>query len=209
MKASYVWKFLRGFCRIVATVVFDLKVWGLENIPENGGVLLVANHQSFLDPIIIAVRLRRPVSYMARSGLFENPFLSWLIRSLHAFPVRQGEGDLGAIKESIRRLRDGHVLNIYPEGSRTETGELGPIEPGVSLIVRRAGVPIVPVAIDGSFAAWPHNRKLFRPHPICLLFGPPMIVNGLKSEEIIALIEKTLRSLLVELREKQAKEMSR
>jgi 1-acyl-sn-glycerol-3-phosphate acyltransferase len=137
---------------------------------------------------------------MAKSELFANRFFAWLITSLHAFPVRQGEGDVGAVKETIRRLKEGHIVNVYPEGSRTETGELGPIEPGVALIVRRAGVPIVPVAIQGSYEAWPKHRRIFGPHPIRVMYGPPMDVANLKPREIVQQIEQVLRRLMGELR---------
>jgi 1-acyl-sn-glycerol-3-phosphate acyltransferase len=161
--------------------------------------LLVANHQSYLDPVLVAVHLDRPVSFLAKSELFENPYFAWFIRSLHAFPVRQGEGDVGAIKEMIRRLQEGNVLNVYPEGSRTETGEVAPLEKGVALVIRKAGVPVVPVAIDGSFAAWPKDAALFHPHPVRVKYGKPIDFNGMKGQEIIHTLETKLRSMVAEL----------
>ena len=95
------------------------------------------------------------------------------------------------------------MLNLYPEGARTETGELGPIQSGAALVVRRAEVPIIPVVITGSFHAWPKSRKLFRPHPIRVMYGPPMEVHGLKAEAITKLIDRTLRAMLTELRAKR------
>lgn len=193
-------------CRIGTSLLFDLKTYGTEHVPKTGGALLVANHQSYLDPILVAVHLYRPVSFLAKSELFENRYFGWLIRSLHAFPVRQGEGDVGAVRETIRRLGEGHILNVYPEGSRTETGEIGPIQKGVALVVRKAGVPIVPVAIDGSFQAWPKMRKLFRPHPIRVLYGPPMDMSGMKGEQVVQRIDSTLRTMLAELRKNSGEE---
>jgi 1-acyl-sn-glycerol-3-phosphate acyltransferase len=203
---SWLWRTLQGAARIWTTLMFDVKVYGRRNVPRRGGVLLLSNHQSYLDPVVLGVHLDRPISYMAKSELFEGGgFFAWLIRSLHAFPVKQGRGDVGAIKESINRLHQGHVLNIYPEGSRTETGEIEPILPGVALVVRRAGVPIVPVVIDGSFQAWPKMNKLFRPGRIRVMYGPPMHVNGLKPDELVKLIDRTLRAMLSELRERRRK----
>ncbi len=197
---SFMWKSLQIVARIFTTLWFDLKVYGREHVPKHGGVLLVANHQSYLDPVLLAVRLNRPVSYMAKSELFANRFFSWFIRSLHAFPVRQGEGDVGAVKETIRRLKEGHLLNIYPEGSRTKTGELGPIMPGVALIIRRAGVPVVPVAIHGSFEAWPTGTSMFHPAPIRVMYGPPLQVENMKAPQIVALLDKTLREMMEKLK---------
>jgi 1-acyl-sn-glycerol-3-phosphate acyltransferase len=201
MQRSMLWKCLQVIARIGTTFMFDLKTFGTKNVPRTGGVLLVANHQSYLDPVLISVHLSRPVSFMARASLFTHPLFARFITNLHAFPVRLGEGDIGAIKETIRQLNAGNAVNIYPEGSRTETGEIGPIEKGIALIIRRANVPVVPVAIDGSFQAWPKGQKLFRPHPIRLMYGKPMNLNALKADEIVAQIDAALHELLGRLRD--------
>jgi 1-acyl-sn-glycerol-3-phosphate acyltransferase len=197
---SLVWRYLQIIARVGTTLLFELKTYGVENVPRYGGVLLVANHQSYLDPVLVAVRLYRPVSFLAKSELFENPYFGWFIRMLHAFPVRQGEGDVGAVKEVVRRLQEGHAVNIYPEGSRTEDGEISPLEKGVALIIRRARVPVVPVAIEGSFAAWPKGDRLFHAHPIRVKYGTAMRLDGKKGEEIIRELEVALRSLQADLR---------
>src|SRR5580658_503146 len=124
MERSLVWKSLQIVARIGTTLLFDLKTFGTQNVPRQGGVILAANHQSYLDPVLVAVHLRRPVSYLAKSELFENRYLSWLIRALEAFPVRQGEGDISAVRETIRRLGEGYLLNLYPEGTRTLDGQI-------------------------------------------------------------------------------------
>jgi 1-acyl-sn-glycerol-3-phosphate acyltransferase len=197
---SFVWKCFQIIARVGTTLMFDLKTYGHKNVPKDGGVLLVANHQSYLDPVLVAVHLSRPVSFLAKSELFENPYFGWFIRMLHAFPVRQGEGDIGAVKEIIRRLGEGHAVNIYPEGSRTETGEMARLEKGVALVIRKAGVPVVPVAIDGSFEAWPKEKTLFHAHPIRMKYGKPMDFSGKKGEQIVRELEDELRRLLGELR---------
>jgi 1-acyl-sn-glycerol-3-phosphate acyltransferase len=199
---SLTWKSLQIIARVGTTLLFDLKTYGRENVPATGGVLLVANHQSYLDPVLVAVHLRRPVSFLAKSELFENPYFGWFIRTLRAFPVRQGEGDIGAVKEVIRRLKEGHVLNIYPEGSRTETGEMAPLEKGVALVIRRARVPVVPVAIEGSFAAWPKDSKVFHAHRIRVKYGKAINFEGKKAEEIIQTLELRLREMIGELKQR-------
>src|SRR5262249_9837762 len=140
-KTSLIYHGGRVICRIVSTQMFDLKVYGTHHVPPGGGVLIISNHQSFLDPVVLASQLRRPLSFLAKSELFEVPGFGWLIRHLNAFPVRQGEGDVGAVRETIRRLQEGHALNMFPEGSRSLDGEIAPIQAGIGLIVRRAGVP--------------------------------------------------------------------
>ncbi len=199
-RKSLIWAVGQVLCRIWTTLCFELKVFGMENIPKTGGVLLISNHESYLDPVLVAVRLERTMSYFAKSELFKNPIGAWVIRSLNAFPVRQGKGDTSAVKETIRRLQEGHILNIYPEGSRTETGELLPIQAGVALVIKRAAVPVVPVVIDGSFKAWPRTRKVPRCTAIRVLYGPPLAVEGLKGDQIVELIDRTFRKMLADLR---------
>ena len=197
---SWLWKLAQCFCRIVTTCCFDLKVSGLRHFPRDGGVLLVANHQSNLDPVLIGVRLPRPLSYIAKSELFENHHADRLLRWLGGFPVRQGSIDVRAVRETIIRLRSGRALAIFPEGSRTYNGEMLPLERGVGLVVRRAKVPVIPVVIDGAFHAWPISQRMFRPWQIRIAYGPPMQLCDLSEDEIRGVLEKKLREMLQDLR---------
>ena len=198
---SLIWHCLRPVARILTTAFFDLKVDGLENIPERGGALIISNHQSNLDPVVLGARLRRSLSYMAKEELFHvMPPFTWLLRSLGAFPVHQGHGDVRAMRQCIQRLQDGYLLNIYPEGSRTPDGEIGRIEKGVALIERRAHVPIIPAVIVGAFEAWPIHRTFPRPGPIRIQFGQPMNLADMDSDRILATIDRTLRKMFNELR---------
>jgi 1-acyl-sn-glycerol-3-phosphate acyltransferase len=203
MKPSPLWKFLQVIARIWTTWMFDLKVYGAHHVPNEGGVLLVANHQSNLDPVLVGVRLKRRLSYLAKSDLFRFKPFAWFIRSLGAFPVKQGSGDIGAMKETIARLQEGHALNIFPEGSRTEDGSLLPIEKGVALVIRKAKVPVVPVVIDGSFKAWPKTWKIFHPAPIRMLYGQPTDLSKLDRDEIVEWIDRTFREMLAQLKSGQ------
>ena len=207
---SFLWKCLQFVVRPIAVILFDLKVYGRQHIPTHGGVLIVSNHQSLLDPILLPLRLERPLNYIAKSELFVNRFNGWFLRTvLNAFPVRQGQGDVRAVKETIQRLQEGHLMNIYPEGARTEDGEIAPLQGGVALIVERARVAVVPAVIVGAFEAWPIQRKFPRRRPVCIRFGPPMDLTGLKREEILATIDRTLRSMFAELRAEAASRGSR
>jgi 1-acyl-sn-glycerol-3-phosphate acyltransferase len=197
--ASPVYAFCRGICRIVTSVFFDLKVFGLANIPADGGALIIANHASYLDPAIIGVQIPRPLSFLAKSELFSVPIFGWIIRNCNAFPVRQGTGDKGAIDETIRRLREGHLLTLFPEGQRTFDGNLQKIQKGVALVVKRADVPIVPAVIIGAFKAWPRKHLIFQSHPVRVLYGPPLDVAHMKAHEIVGLIDRTFHQMLEEL----------
>jgi 1-acyl-sn-glycerol-3-phosphate acyltransferase len=197
---SPVWKFLQVIARVGTTLMFDLKVYGSHRVPKTGGVLLVSNHQSYLDPVLLGVRLPRTLSYMAKASLFKIAPFAWFIRSLGAFPVRQGAGDIRAMKEAIERVQEGHALTIFPEGSRSENEEVQPIEPGIALVIRRAKVPVVPAVIDGALDAWPRGHKLFRPRPIRILYGKPMDLSGLSRDQVVEKIGRVFAELLDQLR---------
>ena len=198
------WRFFQTVFRVITSRMFDLKVYGRENLPKNGGALLLSNHQSYLDPVVIAVKLDRPVSYMAKTELFEgNRIFAWFITALHAFPVRRGESDIAAVKKAIAKLQEGNILNMYPEGTRSPDGELGKILPGVVVVVRRAQVPVIPVAIVGSREAWPKGAKGINSHPVRVMYGKPLNIEGLKGDQILELIDKTMRGMLKQLRSGQ------
>lgn len=191
----------RALCRILTTVFFDLKVHGIHHVPSSGGALLVSNHQSFLDPPMVGVQILRPMNFMAKSELWNNRLFGRLISSVNAFPIRQGEGDVSAVRETIRRLQEGALLNIFPEGSRSDDGELQPVQSGVALIVRRAGVPVIPCVIEGTHQAWPKHRKFPRAFPVDVMYGPAMDLKDMKSAEIVRAIGETFKTMFAELRE--------
>lgn len=189
-------------CRIVTSTALQLQVYGTENVPDTGGALLLANHQSYLDPVVIGVRLRRRLCFLAKSELFESKVFGWLIRSLNAYPIRQGAGDVGAMRETIRLLNEGHVLTVFPEGSRTESGNLLPLQPGFALLVRKTKVPVIPVVINGTYRAWPKGASLPRATKVKVMFGPPMNLHDLKGHGIVTHVEQTLAEMLEKLKTK-------
>jgi 1-acyl-sn-glycerol-3-phosphate acyltransferase len=141
--------------------MFDLKVYGVEHVPPRGGVLIASNHQSYLDPVLMGVKLPRPLSYMGKSELFENRFFSWLIRNLNAFPVRQGEGDVGAVKETIRRLQEGQFA---PLGACMRECVVHVVVPGVQRRIA-ADVPYQPQFLEvADVREVPDERRLKRRH---------------------------------------------
>lgn len=200
------WVTVKAISRIVTTLVFDYRAYGLEHIPRQGGVLLVSNHQSFLDPVLLGVWPRRAVNFIAKVELFKSRAFGWFLRNMHVFPVRRGEGDVGAVKEAIKRLQEGRILMMFPEGTRTEDGEIRPIQPGIGMLVRRAEVAVVPAVIHGAFEAWPKGKKMPRPHRIRVIYGPPLKIDGLKGKQIVELLERTLKRMLAELKERTRRE---
>jgi 1-acyl-sn-glycerol-3-phosphate acyltransferase len=172
MRPAY--RLLRYLSHLVFVGLFRGRAFGVANVPRTGGVLIVCNHQSFLDPVLATHPLPRECNYMARDTLFQVPWLGPLIAFLNAFPVKRDTADLGAIKETLRRLKAGKVVLTFPEGTRTLDGRVGEMRAGVVLLARKARVPIVPTVILGAYRAWPRTAKLPRPHPVVVAFGPPL-----------------------------------
>jgi len=163
--------------------LFRLRCFGKQNVPLEGGVLIASNHQSFLDPMLIGTPiLHRQISYMARDTLFEVPGLGRLISAVNAFPVNREGGDLEAVKLTIEKLRAGEAVLLFPEGTRTHDGQIGPIRPGAAMIASRAQVPILPAVVHGAFEAWPRTARFPRPGNISVAFGktipPPGNTRG-------------------------------
>lgn len=147
---------LYGFAKVVFKIYFYLTnkitVRGTENIPETGGLVLCSNHIHWLDPILIGICVRRKIYYMAKAELFRNKFFAFIMRNINAFPVKRGTADMSAIKRSFTIIRDGDILGIFPEGTRSRNGKLLPAEPGASVIALKTNVPILPVRVQGSYS---------------------------------------------------------
>ncbi len=189
-------------CRFICQMMFLLycrgRVFGLRNVPQTGGVLLVCNHQSFLDPVLATLAAHREGNYMARDTLFENPLLRRLIESLNAFPVRRGSADIAAVKQTLRRLRDGKLVVIFPEATRTRDGRIGQIQSGFASVAKRARAAIVPVLIDGAFEVWPRWRKLPRPGRITVTYGESLATDVVQRMDVDRLAGTT-RSRLIDM----------
>ena len=155
---------------------FSLRTEGSRHVPHNGPALLVANHQSFLDPVAIGLVARRHLCYLARKTLFAHPTFGAFLRSVNCVPVDQE----GIAKEGLRTvlelLQHGRAVLVFPEGERTYTGAMNPLRPGIHLLIKRGQAPIIPVGIAGAFEAFPRMRKLPRP---CPLFWPATGTGGL------------------------------
>jgi 1-acyl-sn-glycerol-3-phosphate acyltransferase len=139
-----------------------------------GPVLLVSNHQSHLDPVLVGLACPRQLKYLARIGLFFWPFSLW-IRSLGAVPIDRDRGAIGGIKTTLRLLNEGHAVLVFPEGSRTPEGKLHDLLPGFCLLARRSGATIVPIGIRGAYDAMPRGSAFPRPRRIRLVFSRPIL----------------------------------
>ncbi len=185
------------------------KVFGVENFPSEGAVLVVSNHQSFFDPVLVGYGLDRELDYMARDTLFKNKLFVKLIKSLNAFPVKRGEIDIGAVKETLRRLKNGRAVLLFPEATRTADGKIREFKPGIAMLAKKAKVPVVPAVIEGAFDAWPRTRKLPRPFvPIYVMFSEPIYPEDyerISPEEFVGRIYNKMVEMQGELKRKMGK----
>jgi len=191
-------------CRAYMTVLQFGRVYDRWHVPATGPVLLVSNHQSFFDPVVVGYGLGREVDYMARETLFINPLFRTLIRWVNAFPVKRNEVDIQAVKETFRRLKAGHAVLLFPEGTRTSDGRIAEFKPGLAVLARKAKVPVLPVVIDGAYEAWPRTSPVPRPLiPICVKYGQPFSVDQIgeyRPEEFTRLIHRRMIHMQGELR---------
>ncbi|HEX3998903.1 MAG TPA: lysophospholipid acyltransferase family protein [Pirellulales bacterium] len=188
---------LRVVCRMAGILVFRIRCRGRNFVPPTGGGLVLSNHQSHLDPVLVGLATDRRLNYLARDTLFKFAPFRWLIRSLDAIPLdREGLG-LAGLKETLKRLKRGELVLIFPEGTRTRDGEVGVLKPGFCALARRAGVPLLPVGIDGAFDSWPRWKSLPGRAVIHIQFGEPLEpaeIAKLDDRQLVAEMDRRIRA---------------
>lgn len=187
-------------------VFFHLgRVFNRHYVPADTPVLLVCNHQSYLDPMLGAYGLKREVYFMGRETLFKNKLFGRFIASVNTFPLKRGQVDIGAIKKTLRLLRTGYSVLLFPEGTRTRDGTISLFKPGIAMLARKANVPVVPVVIDGAFEAWPRNStllpKFWTPLRVsyCQPFWPQQI-KDMGNQEFVQMLHRRMVKMQNELR---------
>lgn len=169
-------KFIVG---MVLRILYGFRVEGMHHEPASGPLLIVCNHVSDLDPLIVGATLRRRVHFMAKIELFRPPLLRWWITACGAFPVRRGEADRQAIRTARTILEKGGALVMFPEGTRgSHLHDLRPPEPGAALLALRTGAAILPVALVGTDAVLPKGARRLSRGTIRMRVGPPIRIDG-------------------------------
>jgi 1-acyl-sn-glycerol-3-phosphate acyltransferase len=160
--------------RLWFRLYFGRRLEGHQRVPQSGGILLVSNHQSFLDIPLISIATTRHVSFVARRSLARLRWLDFVMRECGAVLIEPGKPDRAALREMIAHLEAGDAVAIFPEGTRSSDGRLQEFRHGALLAARQAQVPIVPLGIRGTIDAWPRKARLPRPRRVALRFGDPI-----------------------------------
>jgi 1-acyl-sn-glycerol-3-phosphate acyltransferase len=162
------WDLGKVACFYTMTALFSLRTAGGQHVPRSGPILVLSNHQTFLDPVLIGLAVPRYVSWVARQTLQKNRLLARLIGSLRAIPIDHRGFSREGLQSTLDALDHGACVGMFPEGERTHDGSLQPFKPGISLLIKRTKAPIVPAGIAGAYAAWSRHRKLPRLAPLFL-----------------------------------------
>ena len=185
------YRIVLALARFAYLFVYRIKTVGRENVIESGGVIYAANHKSCGDPVIIALTSKRQLTFMGKKELFKFKPFAFILKSLGAFPVNRGTGDVGAVKTGLKILKEGKVMLIFPEGKRIDKDEIAPAKPGVAMFAIHAKVPIIPITIVGEYKLW---------HKLTVVYGKPIYLDEyygqkLSSEKLTELSQNVLDTI--------------
>ena len=204
-RRNWLWLILQFLLRVVFTVWLRYRARGLDKIPAEGGGLIIANHQSFLDPLLIGLPLSRPLSYVARDTLFPVPLIGWVLRRTYVMPIKREAASSATIRAAVERVQQGFLVGIFPEGTRCRQGEVGEFRPGFAAIVRRTKLPIYPVAIAGAHKAMPRGIWWLKRRTVTVVFGdalPPDEVERYcqrgQEQRLVSLVRERITALHAE-----------
>lgn len=203
LRRNLVWRAIQFPVSVFFRVWAPLTVEGLEHIdPEKPG-LLVSNHQSYLDPLLLAVRMTRPVSYIARDSLFRVPGIGWILRNTYVMPISRTAARAASIRAALQRLEQGFLVGIFPEGTRS-ADSVSEFRPGVAAVLKRSDVPVYPVGIAGASAVWPRGGWFIRPKRIRVVFGqaiPVSEIDGVSSSGAKTQLVEYVRTQVVAMQQ--------
>lgn len=182
------YRFGRALIKFLNLILYNIHVEGEENIPETGGFVLCPNHISNYDPLAVATHMKRQVHFMAKAELYKNPLFKKVMMALGTIPVDRGKVSLETLKESLRVLKNGEILGIFPEGTRVKNGERKKPMEGFVVFALKTKSPILPVHIEGEYK--------FR-GKVNIKFGKPIELNEyygkkVKPEEMSKISEKIM-----------------
>ena len=194
-RTELAWLLGRPTIGTLVRLVAPLRVYGAERVPGDGGLVVAANHFSWIDPPALGAASPRTLYYMAKIEAHRVPGLGQLMRTFGAFPVRRGESDRDAVRIMREIVRGGNALGMFAEGTRQRAGVPGPVQPGAAMVAINEGVPVIPAAINGS-----HEWSLGNFKPVSVAWGEPLLFDGLPRggrgyREASLEVERKLREL--------------
>lgn len=184
---------VRSASGIVAVFVFQFRCVGREFTHVPGGALILSTHQSHFDPVLVGVTFNERLNYLAKRSLFKSRLFGGLISLLNAIELDRDRSGLAGLKETLKRLKRGEKVLIFPEGTRSADGQIAPLKPGFLSVARRSRVPLIPVAITGAFEALPRGTLLPLRYPLRVAVGP-----AISAEDVASLDDEGVLNLILE-----------
>lgn len=188
---------VRNISAIVAVYVFGLRCVGREHTHVPGGALVLSTHQSHFDPVLIGVTFSERLNYLAKRSLFKSRLFGGLISLLNAIELDRDRSGLAGLRETLKRLKQGQKVLIFPEGTRSADGRIAPLKPGFLSVARRSKVPLIPVAITGAYEALPRGSRLPLRYPLRVVVGQSIAaaeIAELDDDAVLALISARLHA---------------
>ncbi len=200
---------MRPYYRFCYTLVglelllHQIKIEGMNNVPKTGGCLIVSNHVSFMDPTTVGWAVAREIHYLGRKSLFKPPFWSWFLPICNVMPIDRDAHDITGLRGILKMLKGGHPVLLFPEGTRSPDGTIQAAEPGAGFIALKAGVPILPVRVFGTFESLSRHTKRLRFHPIRVVIGQPYVPTvpeGRREKEFYPTVAQEMMARIAALR---------
>jgi 1-acyl-sn-glycerol-3-phosphate acyltransferase len=171
---TIVYNIFYNLAKLLARMIFSMRVIHPERMVESGPLLIAVNHSSFFDPPLAGICSRRGVFYLARKTLLKWPFFGPLFPAMNVIPVERDGNDMSALREVIKKVKDGNAVLLFPEGTRSLDGNLQPARAGIGLVIAKTGAPVLPMRIFGAYEAFPKNARRFQLSQITVVIGEPI-----------------------------------
>jgi len=187
---------LRSLARVILKIYCRAEYEGRENVPLRGPLIVASNHVSWLDTVFLGSAVPRLIHYLVAREYYDPWYLKWVMLLFGAIPLMRGKAQREPLKRALAALRGGRVIGVFPEARMSDTGDLQPFRGGVALLAEEAGVPVLPVAILGGNKVMGPTYRFPRPHKVRVRIGHLIDPTGLNREEILARLDRAIRSLL-------------
>ena len=171
---TIIYNIFYNLAKLLARLIFSMRVVNQERMIESGPLLIAVNHSSFFDPPLAGICSKRGVYYLARKTLLKWPFFGPLFPEMNVIPVERDGNDMSALREVIKKVKDGNAVLLFPEGTRSLDGHLQPARAGIGLVIAKTGAPVLPMRIFGAYEAFPKNARHLQLSQITVVIGEPI-----------------------------------